>query len=241
MEAIVPVLIGLTFLGSALTTLPTVVVEWARRSSPEVLFHVDTSEPVVALTIDDAPSPATPEILKVLEEEHVHATFFLIGENVERHPELARRLVAEGHELGNHMMQDIPSAGLPPDTFDARFREMDAILDGLGGSHVFRPASGWYDDHMVAEAARLGYTTVLGSVYPFDAQLPFPGLASWYVRQYAAPGAVLILHDGPARGLRTAQALRTILPELKARGYRVVPVSRLLELAPHRSGISAHR
>ena len=229
MEILVPVVIGLTFLGSALTAVPTLVVEWARRDSPEVVFYAETAEPVVALTIDDGPSAATPEILEVLDAFGVRATFFVIGEHVAAHPELARRLVADGHELGHHMMLDEPSIDLPPETFRARFREMDGILDGLGGSRVFRPASGWYDDRMVGEADRLGYRTVLGSVYPFDAQLPFPGLASWYVRQHAAPGSVLVLHDGPERGPRTAEVLRRVLPDLLARGYRVVPVSELME------------
>jgi peptidoglycan/xylan/chitin deacetylase (PgdA/CDA1 family) len=108
---------------------------------------------------------------------------------------------------------------------------MDRVLDGLGGSRVFRPASGWYDERMVREAAGLGYRTVLGSVYPFDAQLPFPGFASWYVRRWSSPGAILVLHDGPERGRRTARVLRSVLADLRDRGYGVVPVSQLLDRA----------
>jgi peptidoglycan/xylan/chitin deacetylase (PgdA/CDA1 family) len=234
-------LLGLALLGSALTALPTLVVEWARRESPEVVFQVDTRAPFVALTIDDGPSSATPEILEVLREFGVHATFFVVGEHVADHPELTRRLVAEGHELGHHMMVDAPSIDLSPEAFRRRFREMDRVLDGLGGSRVFRPASGWYDARMVREAASLGYRTVLGSVYPFDAQLPSPGFASWYVRRRSSPGAILVLHDGPERGRRTAQVLRSVLADLRDRGYGVVPVSELVDRAvgsePDGSGI----
>lgn len=236
MEIVVPILMGLTLLGSALTALPTLVVEWARRDSPEVLFYVDGRKPMVALTIDDGPSSATPEILDVLDEHGAHATFFVIGEHVRQHPELARRLVDEGHELGHHMMVDEPSIDLAPAVFRDRFREMDGILDALGGSRVFRPASGWYDRRMVDEAAALGYRTVLGSVYPFDAQLPFPGLAGWYVRQHAAAGSIVVLHDGPERGPRTADVLRSVLPDLLARGYRVGTVSELLGEAARTAG-----
>ncbi len=140
-------------------------------------------------------------------------------------------MVTEGHELGHHMMADRPSIELAPEAFRARFEEMDAILDEFGGSDVFRPASGWYDDRMVADAARLGYRTILGSVYPFDAQVPFPKLSTWYMRQLTSPGSVLILHDGPERGPRTAEVLRALLPELRSRGIRVVPVTELEELA----------
>lgn len=227
MDILFAIVFGLTAVGSAVTALPTVVMEWKRAESPEVLFYVGTEEPMVALTIDDGPSDATPEILDVLGDNGARATFFVIGEQVRERPDLTRRLVAEGHELGHHMMVDEPSIDLPDETFRARFDEMDGILDDYGGSEVFRPASGWYDDRMVEHAAGLGYRTVLGSVYPFDAQIPFPGLSTWYMQQLTSPGSVLVLHDGPERGQRTAEVLRALLPELRARGIEVVPVSAL--------------
>jgi peptidoglycan/xylan/chitin deacetylase (PgdA/CDA1 family) len=239
MDVLFAVVFGLTALGSALTALPTVFMEWKRSESPDVLFYVGTREPAVALTIDDGPSVATPEILEILAENHANATFFVIGENVREHPDLARRMVAEGHELGHHMMADEPSIDLAADTFRAQFEEMDGILDDFGGSEVFRPASGWYNDRMIDDAARLGYRTVLGSVYPFDAQVPFPKLSTLYMRQLIGPGSIMILHDGPERGPRTAQVLRSLLPELRARGIRVVTVSTLTELEKERPGAVA--
>lgn len=230
MDILFAIAFGLTALGSAVTALPTLVMEWKRAESPEVLFYVGTEAPTVALTIDDGPSEATSEILDVLADNDARATFFVIGENVRERPDLTRRLVAEGHELGHHMMVDEPSIDLADETFRARFDEMDAILDELGGSDVFRPASGWYDDRMVEHAAGFGDRTVLGSVYPFDAQIPFPKLSTWYMQQLTSPGSILILHDGPERGLRTAAVLRALLPELRARGIEVVPVSGLKEL-----------
>lgn len=230
MELLVPIVIGLSLVGSAVTAVPTLVMEWARHETPEVFFYAETDDPVVALTIDDGPSAATPEILEVLAAHDARATFFVIGDHVRAEMDLTRRLLREGHELGHHMMFDEPSIDLPPETFRERFLEMDGILDELGGSRVFRPASGWYDDRMLEEAAELGYRTVLGSVYPFDAQVPFASVATWYMRQLIRPGSVLVLHDGPNRGPRTADVLRVLLPELRARGYRVVPVSELLDL-----------
>lgn len=223
------IVFGLTALGSAAIVVPAVLVEWKRAESPEVLFSVNTPERVVALTIDDGPSAATPEILEVLAANDAKATFFVIGQNVVEHPDLTRRIVAEGHELGHHMMADEPSIDLPAETFRANFAQMDAVLDGFGGSHLFRPGSGWYDDRMLDDAERLGYRTVLGSVYPFDAQVPFPKLSGWYMRQLIAPGSILILHDGPERGPRTVEVLRSLLPELRARGVEVVTVSSLAQ------------
>lgn len=224
------IVFGLVALGSAVTTLPTLAMEWERSRTPDVLFYVGTREPVIALTIDDGPSAASPEILDVLSAHDAKATFFVIGEHVREHPDLARRMVEEGHELGHHMMADEPSIDLPPETFRERFIEMDAILDEFGGSRVFRPASGWYDERMIGEAAELDYRTVLGSVYAFDAHVPYPAVSRWYMRQLVRPGSVLILHDGPERGPRTVEVLRALLPELRARGFRVVPVSHLMKL-----------
>jgi peptidoglycan/xylan/chitin deacetylase (PgdA/CDA1 family) len=224
------IVLGLVALGSAATTIPTLAMEWERSRTPEVLFYVGTRQPVVALTIDDGPSAATLEILDVLAANDARATFFVIGEHVRDDPDLTSRMISEGHELGHHMMADEPSIDLPPEIFRERFAEMDALLEELGGSTVFRPASGWYDERMVADAASLGYRTVLGSVYAFDAQVPYPKLSRWYMRQLIRPGSVLILHDGPERGPRTAEVLRTLLPELRARGFRVVPVTDLMRL-----------
>lgn len=230
MGILLAVVFGITAVGSAIATVPTLVMEWQRAKSPEVLFYVGTERPVVALTIDDGPSEATPEILEALARHGAKATFFVIGEHVQERPELTRRLLAEGHELGHHMMRDEPSIDLPPETFADRFEEMDAILDEFGGSRVFRPASGWYNDRMVDEAARLGYRTVLGSVYAFDAQVPSPTLARWYMTQLVRPGSVLILHDGPQRGPRTVEVLEALLADLGSRGIEVVTVSDLMEI-----------
>lgn len=229
MALLFPVLLGIGLVGSAVVAIPNLVVELARKNTPEVVFRGDTPERLVALTIDDGPSSATPEILEVLAAHGVRATFFVIGAHVREHPEVATRLLEEGHELGHHMMHDEPSIDLAEEAFLEDFREMDGILRGLGGSEIFRPGAGWFDQRMVETAARLGYRTVLGSVYPFDAQLPFSGFSRWFIRQNVSPGAILVLHDGPERGARTADALRSILPELRLRGFEIVPVSELLD------------
>lgn len=233
MDFAVSIAIGLTFLGSAVVSLPTLAVEWAQRTDPDVVFSVETPTSAVALTIDDGPSAATPEILDVLDEHGASATFFLLGEQVRRHPDRARSIVAAGHEVGHHMMQDRASRDLPHDEFVESFEEMEGILDDLGGSRLFRPGSGWYDDRMVRRARERGYRTVLGSVYSFDPHIPWPGFHAWYVLQTAVPGSILVLHDGPSRGVRTAEVLRKILPELNRRGYRIVTVSDLRRLESH--------
>ena len=81
----------------------------------KLLCRVKTGEPRVALTFDDGPNPNhTPKLLDLLGKRMVRATFFLVGKRVKRHPELARRIVEEGHEIGNHGMHHVPVLLLPP-------------------------------------------------------------------------------------------------------------------------------
>jgi len=230
MNLAVSVAIGLTFLGSAMVTIPNLVVELVRRGSPQVVFSVETPQRVVALSIDDGPSPMTPEILSILDAHGAKATFFVIGDRLEMGIEVARAIVEGGHELGHHMMEDVPSRGLPADVFQERFQEMHELLEPFGGASLFRPGSGWYNDRMLRTAESRGYRTVLGSVYPFDAHLSWTPFLSWFVLQNTGPGSILVLHDGADRGLRTAEVLREVLPELGRRGYQVVTVSTLLAL-----------
>jgi peptidoglycan/xylan/chitin deacetylase (PgdA/CDA1 family) len=199
-----------------------------RAASPDVLYSVETKLPLVALSIDDGPSESTPEILSVLQEHGARATFFVIGQHVLEQPERVQNMVAAGHEVAHHMMQDQPSIALSAVEFRNNFREMDFILREYGGSRLFRPASGWYNERIVHEATRKGYRVVLGSVYPFDAQIANPSLTAWYVLEHTEPGSIVILHEGPERGPRTAEVLRRVLPELHSRGLQVVSVSELL-------------
>jgi peptidoglycan/xylan/chitin deacetylase (PgdA/CDA1 family) len=104
-------ILGLLLTGWLLPPFP--LVRLVSRLLPAVLFHVDTRERVVALTLDDGPHPATTgPVLDVLARHRCRATFFLLGEASERHPELVRRIVEQGHELGNHTWVAERSASL---------------------------------------------------------------------------------------------------------------------------------
>jgi peptidoglycan/xylan/chitin deacetylase (PgdA/CDA1 family) len=199
---------------------------------PRVFYSAAVSERVVALTIDDAPDPeTTPELLAVLERHGARATFFIIGDQISGNESLMERIVSEGHELGNHMTRDEPSIGLSPDVFERELLRAGAMLAPFGGTRWFRPGSGYYDDEMLDLLDRHGYRCALGTVYPIDAQLPWSGLAAWWIDTRAKPGVVIILHDRGERGRRTAETLNEVLPALGRKGFRVVPLSELAALA----------
>ena len=218
----------LAVLAAALWTVPRWLVAPIAAHSPRCLFAVDTSEHVVALTIDDGPDAThTPAILDVLRTHEAHATFFLISSRVRGLEALVARAVREGHELGNHLVHDAPSIRRPADTFASDLRTAGDVLGRFGAVRWLRPASGWYSDVMLDGIEREGYRCALGSIYPYDAHHPSARLSSAYVLANARPGAVIVLHDGRSRGRRTVEVLRRVLPALRSRGYRVVTLSEL--------------
>jgi peptidoglycan/xylan/chitin deacetylase (PgdA/CDA1 family) len=199
-----------------------------RRRSPEVLYSVETKAPVVALTIDDGPdASSSPMILDILEEYHAKATFFLITERIPGNEIIVQRMIAEGHELGNHLTADEPSISLSPQDFEQELLEADETLSQFMDVQWIRPGSGWYNQGMLATMKKHGYQCALGSVYPYDPQLGFSWFSANYVLWKVKPGAVIVLHDYDTRGRRTAEALEIILPELMQRGYQVVTLSEL--------------
>jgi peptidoglycan/xylan/chitin deacetylase (PgdA/CDA1 family) len=216
--------------GGAAVLRPHWVVELLARRSPGVVYLVETEQPVVALTIDDGPDPvATPKILDVLKRHDAHGTFFLLSSRVPGNEELVRRTVEEGHEIANHLVDDEPSILLSDSEFERQLLEADGVLSDFDKAHWFRPGSGWYNDKMLATLRRHGYQCALGSVYPFDPQVPSSWFAAHHVLWNVRRGSIIVLHDYGARGERTAMALATILPALKRRGLRVVTLSELLD------------
>jgi peptidoglycan/xylan/chitin deacetylase (PgdA/CDA1 family) len=211
------------------------LVQWKvghlARDHPRVLYRVATQAKVVALTIDDGPDPATtPELLRLLEAHGAHATFFVITSRIPGNEALLHRMVAEGHELGNHMVRDEPSLKLEPAEFERQLGESHEILSRFQTMRWFRPGSGKYDDRMLATIEARGYRCALGSVYPFDPQIRWSWFSRRFILSNVRPGSVIILHDWTSKGRRTAKTLSVVLPELTKRGFRVVTLSELESL-----------
>jgi peptidoglycan/xylan/chitin deacetylase (PgdA/CDA1 family) len=216
--------------GAALWSAPEWLIDGVATLFPGCLYRVPTRAPLVALTIDDGPDPAsTPLILAELRRHRARATFFLIADRVPSLEHIVRRLTLEGHELGNHFTRDHPSIRLSPTAFEADLLRAHQVLAPFGPVKWARPGSGWYSRAMIRTMRRHGYRCALGSVYPFDATIPSAAFAAHYILRHARPGAVVILHDGGGRGQRTAKVLAEVLPELRRRGYQVVSLSELDE------------
>ena len=184
----------------------------------------------IALTFDDGPSAGyTAEILDILREYDVKATFFVIGKNVEAHPDLLRRTVSEGHEIGNHTsshphLKTIDEAKLAKEV--ARSATILREVAGIRTS-LFRPPEGIITPAVTAAAEKGGYRTVLWSIDTMDWALnPAPKIVQTIKRE-ASDGDIVLFHDWVAGDSPTPAALRQIIPWLKDAGFTFVKVSEL--------------
>lgn len=199
---------------------------------PGALYSVELPDKVVALTIDDSPNPQTTQmILDELSKNDVRATFFLIAGNMSGNEKLVQRMVDKGHELGNHLVKDEISLALSEEEFERKFVEADEIIGQYDQVKWYRPGFGLYDREMLQVVESYGYRTALASVHPLDPQIPSAKFVAWYVLHNVEPGSIILLHDLDLRGVRTAEALAEIIPELTRQGYRFVTLSELVDLA----------
>ena len=218
---------------------PALLIRYFAYRWPDVLFHVPTTTKAIALTIDDAPSDHTAEILDVLRANGAKATFFVIGGQVAGREALLERMVAEGHELGNHAMRDEPSRALSDAVLTEQIVQVEGMLkkvyaataaevEGTGKPpKYFRPGSGFFSERLRRVVKGLGYRVVLGSVYPHDPQISWWRLNARHILSMLRPGAVVICHD---RRSWTVPMLKRVLPVLRKRGYEVGTVSELLKV-----------
>jgi peptidoglycan/xylan/chitin deacetylase (PgdA/CDA1 family) len=223
--------ISVIFIAALIYLQPLFVVRWLARQDPGVLYFVDTDSKVVALTIDDAPHPiVTPRLLDLLKEYSTHATFFLIGKNIKGNELLLERMREDGHELGNHLSEDVASIRLSPDEFERQLVEVDRMIEPNGPQKWFRPGSGFYNSRMLKRAEAQGYRCALGSVYPHDTTVRNTWMISTFITQKIFPGAIIVVHDGKDERVRTVEVLKRVLPDLQRRGYKVVTLSELIKV-----------
>jgi len=198
------------------------------------ICRVETSKPMVALTFDDGPTPlGVDAVLPTLEEHHAHATFFLIGGEVARRPDLAARLVRAGQEIGNHSFSHVRMVGRSRSFYDQEIERTDALLRRAGGSPgLFRPPYGKKLIGLPLAVRRHGLRMVLWDVE--DPHATSPEAFAGQVVAAARPGSIILLHTMyPANGT-ARQALPLILDGLQAKGLQVVSVGTLLaESRPH--------
>ena len=190
--------------------------KWLRWIYPKALWRINPEEHAVYLTFDDGPIPeSTPFILDTLKEFGAKATFFMVGENVERHPELYKRILDEGHQVGNHTHNHMGSLRHYIVTYYNNVEKANEIIH----SHLFRPPHGW----MWLGAynmLRRKYKIVMWDLVTRD----YSHLLNAFdvlrnVVLYSRNGSIITFHDS----LKSIEKLRYALPAslryLKEQGY----------------------
>lgn len=194
--------------------------------------RLGTSDRVVALTFDDGPHPkVTPRLLDLLKERGVVATFFLIGRHAERYPEIVRRIVAEGHVLGNHTQShSYLFWALPPAAMMRELERAQRAIELISGGRCrfFRPPVGMKNPLQDRALGRLGLEQVSWEVRFLDRAAPDRVRLERRLRRCLHPGSVLLLHDGADRRAEgnpaVLDALPPLLSSLETLGYRCVPL-----------------
>lgn len=199
----------------------------------EIIPRVNTTNKAVALTFDDGPVPGgTEEILSILEQEQIHCTFFLTGAELEQNMEEGRKIVAAGHELGNHTYSHVRMLLVSPAFVKQEIESTDKLIRQAGyqGEILFRPPYGKKLFALPYYLSKNNRKTVTWDVEPNS----FPEIDASadktveYVLQKTEPGSIIILHVMYSSRKESMKAVKGIVEGLRDRGYSFKTVSQLL-------------
>lgn len=193
---------------------------------------LDDSNKAIALTFDDGPWPIyTEQVLDILKEHDIKATFFLIGQHLKKHPAIAEKVVEAGHALGNHTWNH-HYHNVPREVAAQEIEDTAALIYEVTGTKTewFRPPGGVLTNGLNAYAMSQNYAVAMWSSDARESSFSSSGALVNNVLNSAQPGGIVLLHDGGGNRSATVQALPIIITKLKERGYKFVTLPELLEL-----------
>lgn len=197
-----------------------------------VYWRSDERNKKIALTFDDGPHPRfTRQILDILSEYGIKATFFVIGVNAKNYPESLKIIKDSGCEIGNHTYSHKRMEGMSEDEIRMELEKCESAIFEISGVRpkVFRPPQGFVPDELLPITAEKGYRVALWSIDTLDWSLnPSEKIYSTVVGSVKG-GDIILMHDYVSGGNTTCDALRMIIPSLLEKGYTFVTLSELLE------------
>lgn len=203
------------------------------------IYSVNVSTKAIGITFDISWGEETAEpILDILKKEGIRATFFLSSPWVEKHQELVKRMVADGHEIGSHGNRHIDLITLGPEEIEKEILTAQQVLEQVSGQKVrlIRAPNGAYNNKVIATADKLGYRVIQWSVDSLDWKRPGPEAVVNNVLNGlkpgtgAKPGDIILFHASDSAP-DTVKALPTVIRELKSKGNTLIPVGQLLNEA----------
>jgi len=191
------------------------------------LIKGDPTSKTIALTFDDGPHPEWSErLLEVLRENHVKATFFVVGKMVDRYPDLVREEVAEGHQIANHTYHHRNLSNLSDEEVEQEYRMCDESVYRVTGQHMkfCRPPGGQYDHDVIQSTEHIGLTTVLWTDDPGDYAKPGDDVIEKRLLNRIRNGSIVLLHDGIEQ---TLEILPKLIQTLRKRGFKFVTIDEM--------------
>jgi len=202
------------------------------------IYHINAINKLVALTFDDGPSPVwTTKILDELKKAHIKATFFMLGEHVAKYPDIARRVVAEGHEVGNHTYDHHILLYHTLDNLLKEINETQKVIKDKTGvkTKYFRPPKAWLTAEEKKEIEGMGYKIILWSLNSKDWVTFDDKYIVKYILKNVRPGDIILFHDSggvfTAEGGNREETVKTIpslVEKLREKGFKFVTITELL-------------
>lgn len=195
---------------------------WQKMYS-SVHWRINPKRKAVYLTFDDGPIPeVTPRVLDILRKYGVKATFFMVADNVRKHPEIYRQVVEEGHAVGNHTMHHVKGLRMSQSRY---LQEVDAAAALLGNTRLFRPPYGrtwWWQRRAIRQR---GYEIYLWDVLTHDYNARYtPERMLAIVQRYTRNGSIINFHDSVKSNERMLAVLPQVIEWLQAEGYEILPI-----------------
>ncbi|SHE47176.1 Peptidoglycan/xylan/chitin deacetylase, PgdA/CDA1 family [Seinonella peptonophila] len=205
-----------------------------------MLFHGPGSKKMVALTFDDGPDhDYTLQILDILKEYHVPATFFIVGRLAKRYPSVLNRIISEGHVIGNHSWDHPDFTELTPAEINHQLRRTNRMVFKLTGKQLrfFRPPFGAIDRKIERQIVNKGYSIIYWNVDTKDWSGRSAKRILSVVKRSLKPGSIILFHSaGGHRHLKgTILSLPKIIRLMREKGYEMVTIDRLFDLPAYQS------
>lgn len=195
---------------------------WLQHLYGGVTWRMNPSSKVVYLTFDDGPIPeCTPQVLDILAQYKVKATFFMVGENAERYPDLLARVRAEGHAIGNHTFHHLRGCKVCTEKYLSDTEKANTILH----THRFRPPHGRMKYSQKKQLLRTGHTIYLWDVltHDYNSRYDTAHMLS-IIQHYTRNGSIITLHDSLKSKDRMLQLLPLAIEWLQSQGYECKPL-----------------
>ncbi len=214
--------------GSTAAPRPPAAAGYAPKES---YSKVQTSLPFVALTFDDGPHPSnTPRLLDILKARDVKATFFVVGTNVKRYPNIMRRIIAEGHEIGNHTVSHGNMTKMSSAQIERELTTAHQSIQAATGvaPRIMRPPYGAITSSQKSWIKqKWGYPSIMWSVDPQDWKKPGASVVTSRLVNGAKPGGILLVHDIHSPSI---DAMPGTIDQILRKGLQFVTVSQLIAL-----------